>query len=368
MSTNQNDKGTEWWNLELECKPDFEMSMKRIYAWYEGEIIDRAPVRFTAHNSFVNEKKSKHRWTNIKDKWLDVEFQVESFLQSLTGKKFLAETFPVYWPNLGPNIFASFYGCTLEYDEVTSWAEPCISGWYEFESLKMSKNCENFKKIEELTKYALEVCTGKFMVGYTDLHPGLDCVAAFRGTQDLCMDFYDYPEEIKKAVQSITPDFLEVFDHFDSMLKERNQLSVTWMGIPSFGKMHIPSCDFSAMISKNQFIDYCIPVLKDEVKHMTHNVFHLDGKDVTRHLDVLLEMPEINAIQWVQGMGDNKPIMQWMPLIKKIRAAGKSVVVDLDKQELEDFITQTGPEGILLCIPVDDEEEQKAVLRRVEKW
>ena len=47
------------------------------------------------------------------------------------------------------------------------------------------------KKIEELTLYALEVCAGKFLVGYTDLHPGLDCVAAWRDPQQLCFDMID---------------------------------------------------------------------------------------------------------------------------------------------------------------------------------
>ena len=37
-------------DLELESKPDFVACMKRIYAWYDGEILDRVPVRFSAHN------------------------------------------------------------------------------------------------------------------------------------------------------------------------------------------------------------------------------------------------------------------------------------------------------------------------------
>ena len=62
---------------------------------------------------------------------------------------------------------------------------------------------------------------------------------------------------------------------------------------------------------------------------MTHNVFHLDGKGMLKHLDRILEVPEIQAIQWVHGVGDDLPIMQWAPVIRKIQAAGKGVVVDL---------------------------------------
>ena len=83
---------------------------------------------------------------------------------------------------------------------------------------------------------------------------------------------------------------------------------------------------------------------------MTHNVFHLDGKGMLRHLDRILEIPQIHAIQWVQGVGDDLPILQWLPVIKKIQAAGKGVVVDLQLDELEPFIAAMKPDGLYLCI------------------
>jgi hypothetical protein len=86
-----------------------------------------------------------------------------------------------------------------------------------------------------------------------------------------------------------------------------------------------------------------------------------------RHLDRIMELPEIQAIQWVQGVGDDLPIMQWLPVIKKIQAAGKSVIVDLQPSELEGFIAATKPEGILLCISAP-QDIQPAILKRVEKW
>ena len=86
---------------------------------------------------------------------------------------------------------------------------------------------------------------------------------------------------------------------------------------------------------------------------MTHNIFHCDGKGVANHLDRILEVPEINAIQWVQGMAEDQPIMQWVPLIKKIQAAGKSVIVDLQLNELNDFMATVEKKGIYLCIGAD---------------
>ena len=105
-----------------------------------------------------------------------------------------------------------------------------------------------------------------------------------------------------------------------------------------------------------------------EMVHMTHNVYHVDGKGVARHLDRILELPNLHAIQWVQGMGDDLPIMQWVPLIKRIQAAGKSVMVDLTHDELEDFIAAVEPKGILLTMASENEDEELVILKRVSEW
>ncbi len=82
------------------------------------------------------------------------------------------------------------------------------------------------------------------------------------------------------------------------------------MGIPSYGRMHIPSCDFANLISPAMVRQFGLPILQRKVRTMTHNVFHVDDKRIARHLDTILSVPEVHAIQWVQGVGDDQPIMQ----------------------------------------------------------
>ena len=178
---------------------------------------------------------------------------------------------------------------------------------------------------------------------------------------------YDHPAQVKQLIELAIADFELVYNHFDALLKAAGQLSAGWLGIPSFGKMHIPSCDFSAMISEDFFNEFCLPVLQREVKMMTHNVFHVDGKGVARHLEAILSVPEVHAIQWVQGVGDDYPILQWLPLIKEIQAK-KPMIVDLQKQELEPFIEQIEPEGLYLWIATENEAEELAIIKRLEKW
>lgn len=353
------------WVLELACKPDFATAMERVDAWYHHQVLDRPPVQFVNYGPLPPAQPDDTRtW---KERWFDTEAMLEAFEQYIKKTSFEGESFPIFWPNLGPVVYSAFYGLEMSYEETTVWAEH-LPDWEEI--LQLSFNPENvaFKQIEKITTLALERCKGRYMVGYTDLHPGMDCISAWRNNELLCMDLYDKPEAVKKAGALAIRDWHRIFDHFDTVLKRHNQLSSTWMGIPSFGKLHIPSCDFSAMISTEQFKEFVLPGIIEEMKGMTHNIFHMDGPGVARHLDVLLELPQINAIQWVPGAGAGKPIMQWIPLLKRIQNAEKSMVITLKKEELDDFMKAMTPKGVFLCIWTANPQEQKDILEKLLKW
>ncbi len=361
---------SDWWTIELEGKPDFEMAMKRIYAWYDCEIIDRVPVRFLSSGSSVEQVNIEVQRSHDEQKkrWFESERLVDEYIKAIEGKVFYGENFPVFNPNLGPDVYAAFYGAELTFGETTSWSHPVVHDWADMETLKLDMNNEYFKGITDQMACALERCAGKFLVGYTDIHPGEDCAMAWRGPERFCMDLYDYPEQAKQLIEIAYADFQRIFDHFDAILKAHRMLSVCWLGVPSFGKLHVPSCDFAAMISTAHFVEFSLPVLKREVKPMTHNIYHVDGWGVAQHIDHILSVPEINGIQWVQELGVNRPIMQWVPLIKKIQAAGKGVIVMLADHELEPFMREVNPRGIFLWVRTGGEAEQLAIIKRLERW
>jgi len=357
-----------FYDLELETKPDFVESMKRVYAWYNGEIIDRVPVRFSGHNEEFNVVDDCSRWETIKDRWFDTEYRIEDFLRSVKKKSFLGETFPVFWPNLGPNVFAAMLGGELEFGDVTSWVHPFITTRDDLGKLYIDRHNVYYKKLIELTEYALERCQNQFMVGYTDMHPGVDCVDAVYGTTQLLLGVYDDPEFIKEVAYKVHEPFIELMDEFHEILHDANQLSVSWLNVPSYETMHIPSCDLGTMISPDTFKALEIPCVEREIKHFRHNIFHVDGPGVAQHIDALLELPEIQGYQWVQGVGEDRPIKKSLDFIRKIQNNNKGVMVDLQLNELEMFLNEMSPKGMYLCINEDDEEIQRRVLNRLKKW
>ncbi|MDR1580762.1 MAG: hypothetical protein LBS35_10435 [Synergistaceae bacterium] len=266
------------WNVELEFKPDFDEAIRRVYAWLDGEFYDRPPIRFARHNAEFEMSDHENRWPTLKDRWFDTEYVVNSFIEGCRGRRFNAETFPTFWPNLGPNVFAACYdGVNYEFGETTAWTHSDADGAYrnsfDYTPPSFNWDSEYRKKLDEMTDYALSLAKGRFMVGYTDIHPGLDWAVAVRGNDTLLYGMYENPEGVRTLARASEEDFLRFYGHYDVKLKAAGQLSVTWMNIPCYGRMHIPSCDFSNMISAKHFEEFAYSGLVKECANMTHNVF-----------------------------------------------------------------------------------------------
>lgn len=351
--------------LQLEGMPQLEKSMKRIEAWYGHEIIDRPPVRFYQRKGASNDAAAT---TDQEDQWFDTEYQVESYLSAIEGKRFYGETFPVFEPNLGPNVYAAMHGGELRFGDETSWYDPIIEGPEDLGNIGFSRENRYFLKLDEMTRYALEQCRGKSLVAFPDLHPGVDCVEAWRGPARLCMDIYDQPDLIRSLLELGMEHFREVYDHFDSLLKEAGLPSVCWLQVPDYGTIHIPTNDFSAMTGTDFVTDFCIPVHTREMEGMSRNIFHLDGSGVARHLEELMKLPNLSAFHWAQGTGRSAPIMQWIPLLQRIRQQEIPVIVELTLFELEEFMKAMPPEGLFLWVEMEREEEEEAVLKRLPAW
>ena len=354
--------------MYLETKPDYDKCIERVQAWFDAEIIDRAPVRFHRHNAEYENVTGNSGHGSLRDRWMDAEFQASTFLNSVKGKTFPGETFPVYMPNLGPNFYAAIHGAELEFGETTSWCEPFVNDCSDLEKIRFSKDNPYYRCMHKLTHVALEMCEGQFLVGYTDIHHGMDCAAAWRGIENLCMDMILDEQMVTRLMQLASEHFLEVYDEFDALLKARGQPSVTWMNLPvPNGRMHIPSNDFSFMISPEMFEKYALQTLQDEIKTMTHNVFHIDGKGVANHTGAILSAG-IKAIQWVQGVADDYPVMQHIPYIKYLQSKGASVIVDLDLSDLEAFMREVDSKGIFLWIATSNREQEETILKKLLKW
>jgi hypothetical protein len=358
---------------ELAFKPDFAKTIDRFEAWWLGQIIDRPPVSLGVKPHRPYEGPQSHHAT-LRDRWLDAEFQVHSAIAEMQRWDYVGDDFPVFYSNVGPEITATLYGCNLEFTERSSWSSPVVlapqgpDGWQRIANMPPDFTNPYWRCVERATDLALELCAGRYAVGFTDLHGTYDILAGLRDPQDLCLDLLDCPDLVAAAAANVTHGYVAAFERQAQRLFPAGQGSTTWCPIIHDGPAYIPSCDFWCMVSPQIAREMIVPTIVTEMKPMQRALFHLDGVDALRHLDLMLELPGLNAVQWVYGAGRG-PAARWIELYQRIQAAGKGVQVCA--QSPEDALAVLAalqPEGVWLDVggQFASVAEAEAFLREVE--
>jgi hypothetical protein len=353
-----------------EFKPDYEKTRERIAAFWERDLIDRPVVMFGLSKPPEEQAPwpASHHVTP-EERWTDAHYQADLALAAGRNHEFLGDTLPVAFPNLGPEIFSALYGCPVHFgDYGTSWTDPILDDWSEADQLQLDWNSPWLAKLHEITDALLEAGRGKFIVGSTDWHPGGDAIAAFRDPQRLAVDMLERRDDIKKLLVRLEADYFKLYDMFNDKLRAAGQPSTSWTPLVYDGRYYIPSNDFSIMISKRMFDDVFLPGIINECRFYERSIYHLDGPGALRHLDSLLGIEELHAVQWVFGAG-NEGFHRWVNVYKKIQAAGKGIQVNCSYDELEQIMETLDPRGVFLMMDgVPDRDAALEMLKRLEKW
>jgi hypothetical protein len=128
---------------------------------------------------------------------------------------------------------------------------------------------------------------------------------------------------IKKNIPvSIVIIIFEAYNLFYDVLHDAGMPSTSWLKAIDDGKFYIPSNDFSCMISKEMYDDIFLPGIIEECAFYDRSIYHLDGPGALKHLDSLLEIDDLDGIQWVPGEG-NGFFEEWIHVYKKIQEKGK---------------------------------------------
>lgn len=354
--------------LTLEHKPDADKVVERMAAWWEGEIIDRATILLTAPGPNPQPLPARTHAT-LRERWMDIDYQVECAAIHAANTYWAGESLPIYMPNLGPEILTACYGAPLNFTEDSSWSEPILRDWADIPNLRIDPQNEYLRCILEMTRRALEVGRGRFLVGLTDIHPGGDLAASFRDPQQLCVDLVESPEQVHALLRHIYPAFFEFFKLNHQIIREAGQtICTSWT--PLFvdgGRYYIPSNDFSIMISTEMFEEFFLPELLAEIAWLDRSIYHLDGPGALRHLDLLLDIPKLDAIQFVYGDGA-RPASRWMRVFQKIQNAGKNAHIVIEPDELDDFMDNLNPEGVMLQTRAASVEDADAIIARISRW
>ena len=280
-------------------------------------------------------------YQDMEDKYQNAERMVARYRHFCETHLFLGESFPNINVDFGPGSLASYVGSEIVFNEDTVWFEECVEDWETTPPLVFDPENKWWKKHYQLVKDIKALAKDDFYIGMPDLMENIDVLASLRGAQNTIFDMMDEPEEVTERIRQVSAIYFKYFDRFFELTKnEADQGSCyTVFQIWGPGKTAKLQCDFAAMMSPDQYREFIVEPLREQAKQLDNVLYHLDGPDCIRHLDAIMEIEEIDALQWTSGdYGPDGTYEEWDQIYDKARAAGKSLWIKVYSGELEDWI------------------------------
>ena len=304
---------------------------------------------------------------DLSQKWFDPQWRAEYLDWYVAHSSLKADILPVANTQLGPGSLAAILGGVFEGGEDTIWIHPNPDFTDE---IVFNLEHPNWILHKELLKACKAKANGHYFVGMPDLMEGLDVLAALKGTDRVLLDTVMQPEILEQQMQQINDIYFKVFDELYDIIREGDEMAFCYFSSWAPGKMSKLQSDISTMISQDDYRRFVQPFIREQCQKIDYTLYHLDGVGAMHHLPALLEIEELNAIQWTPGVGEPQGgSPKWYDLYKKILAGGKSVMacwVTLD--ELKPLLDHIGADGVHLEMDFHNEKEVEQAMRIVEEY
>ena len=358
-------------------KDNWDETRQRLMAFWRGEILDRCAIAVTVP---LDEEKVfaayPRYWYNenrtpeeILQYWLDPEAVVKRNVLRFENTAYYGEAFPLINFDLGAVSHAGYFAGARHHYRDSLWFEPSILDTTKDE-LRFDPDQLIYKKTLEFADYFASVAQGRFFVSMPDTGGALDCLAHLRGSENLLLDLIDNRSWVKDSMQEILKVWLPTTEAVYQRLKNINEdgSSIGWLSTWAEGRHAQTQCDISVMISPKDFNELAAPEIKMQAAWMDYALYHLDGKQQISHLDTLLQVEEVDCIQWTCVDGQPPPTA-FIPQLRRIQQAGKRLLIlNLDLNVIETLLQELSSAGLYLITRAPSRDEAERIMKAAVRY
>jgi hypothetical protein len=328
----------------LDLCEDFPVIASRFEAWWAGQLLDR-PIFIAAANTDPDRPITRRLdLLERPDEWLEAKGADMLQLHRV------GDALPHIRVDFGPVLLGSLFGGSRELGADTSWTHPFIDDdWANAPDWTIPADHPHWSLMRRLLGLVADDAAGRHLVCTPDLGGSGDVLLNLRGAAGLCTDILGRSQCVKKAVEAIYPSWRTAFSALYRETVEHGAGLIHWLGLWSNKPYVVPACDFSALIGPDHFAALFLPDIARQAAAVGRAVFHLDGPDAARHIDLLLDVPEIQAIQFTPGAG-TPSALAWVDMFKKIQSRGRSLLVFCPTDEVLRLCDELRPEGLAIAL------------------
>jgi len=361
--------------MECSWKKNWEETKKNFKDWWKrkGLVIGQwGGIRTTTpHEKFerphIPSPDSEAFYSNV-------DLRIKRNHYHLAKQSFSADIMPIPNTFIGPGSLALHLGSEPEFTPDSVWFKPimkAIQNPDKLPPLKFDPESKWWKIQEETLKKSVAMGKGKYIIGCPDLVENIDILASLRDSSNLFFDMIDRPDWVIQKIQEINLAYLEVYDRIYEIIRlEDGSTAYEAYMLWGPGKTAKVQCDAATMFSPEMFRKFVMPAMTQQCEWLDYSMYHLDGKEEFIHLDALLEIDALDAIEWTPNA--NEPLggdPKWYPLYKRILDAGKSVQVYLVMaDQIVPLLDAIGGKGVYVLAIFKNEAEVESVLKDIEQF
>lgn len=299
--------------------------------------------------------------------WLEPERRAQQIHLELSRSSLKADIPPVGNTQLGPGSLAACLGAGMMASEDTIWMEHVPDFG---DDIVLHEDNPWLKVHLDLMRRCKELAQGQYYVGCPDLMEGLDTLTALKGTEDVLVDMIQRPEVLEEQLQKVNDIYFDVFNRIYDIIEEDGESTFCYFSLWAPGKVSKIQSDVSLMISEPDFRRFALPYLREQAQKIEYTLYHLDGVDAMRHLDAVLEIEELNCVQWTPGIGQPQGgDPRWYDMYRKILKAGKGIMPCwVEVNELKPLLDDVGAEGLNILMHFRSERDIDAALEIADSY
>ena len=350
--------------MAIDFSPDrWEVLKENYRLWWEGKRFI-ASVELSGRDvGRPMPKAPLLAQANCHDFSVSAEDVIDRVDYELSGNVYLGDAFPFFSLNaFGPSAGALLLGAKADNSTGNMWCSPPNDTPITELHFEFDPNNIWLNRIKDICHAAVKRWKGQVLVGNCSISGAFDTLAVFRTTEELLIDLYDYPEEVERLVWEIHHLHFRIFDEINSVLFPVNPGYSDWLRPYSDTPYLTLQSDFAFMIGPDMFDRFVKPELEACVNRLGRSMYHLDGVGQLAHLDSLLQIEKLDAVQWMPGAGA-KPQAEWPEVYQKVIAAGKSVHGGGLDTAIK-LIDQIGNSGRFMAATEKEELSEEAHYRR----
>lgn len=352
----------------MRYKEDWDKAKARLTAFWHQEIVDRCCAAIYVYE---NGAKAPERIVPGTDEereryWTDPEEIIQRNRKLMENTYYAGEAFPCLFLDLGAGGHAGFFKGEKHYFGDSMWFFPSLQNP---DDLEFDENSFLYKKTLELARAFVEDSKGDYMVSMPDDTGNADALSHLMGPDELLPAMIEEPEAVQRALGKIEGAYERIMREVYDIVRDNNEggSCIQWLSTWAPGLHAQMQCDMSVMISNPMFEEFIMPELRAQCGLLDNALYHFDGVEQIRHLDSLLSIPRLRAIQWTQVAGQ-EPCTEHFAELKRIQAAGKSLVILVTPDQIRPILENLSSKGLYLITNANSRDEADRMLRDIAAW